>query len=368
LAKRPRSLEDMVLNDFWRGRCVFLTGHTGFMGGWLASLLLERGARVHGYALPPPSQPSFFETTGLAEHLSSSTIGDVRNATALGAALAATRPEIVFHLAAQPLVRTAHSEPIETFSTNVMGTAQVLEAMRGASEVKALLVVTTDKVYRNEHRATPYSEADHLGGKEPYSASKAASEFVVDAFRHSYLRALGIGVATIRAGNVFGGGDWADSRLVPDAMRNFAAGKPLRLRHPEATRPWQHVLDPLPGYLTLAERLFTDADTFASGWNFGPSAVDCRPVGELAHMLVQAWGAGAAVEIQPADAIFEETLLALDSGKAEAMLGWRPRWPLKTAVEKAVQWHRALGDGADMRALTRAQIAEFESAGVVPCA
>jgi len=355
-------MEDLVLSNYWQGRSVFLTGHTGFMGGWLASLLLARGAQVNGYALPPPSDPSFFDSTGLAQRLARSTIGDIRDAAGLRMALAVAQPEIVFHLAAQPLVRTAYAEPMETFSVNVMGTASLLEALRESDSVKAALIVTTDKVYYNEKRYAPYNESDRLGGKEPYSASKAASEFVVDAWRHSYLRTRDIGVATIRAGNIFGGGDWAANRLVPDAMRSFAAGRSLVLRHPEATRPWQHVLDPLPGYLILAERLANSPDAFASGWNFGPLPEDCRPVGELAQMLAQAWGNGATVEVQPADAIFEEELLALDSGKAESQLGWQSRWPLAIAVENATTWYRAFHQGADMWALTQAQIEAFEAA------
>jgi CDP-glucose 4,6-dehydratase len=355
-------MEDLALNNFWQGRRVFLTGHTGFMGGWLSSLLTTRGARVYGYALQPPSEPSFFGATGLAHRLVSSTIGDIRDDVGLRKALYAAQPEIVFHLAAQALVRAAHSEPMDTFSTNVMGTAQLLESLRELDCVKGALVVTTDKVYYNDNRDAPYVEGDRLGGREPYSASKAASEFVVDAWRHSYLASLGIGVATIRAGNIFGGGDWAANRLVPDAVRSFAASQSLVLRYPDSTRPWQHVLDPLPGYLMLAERLVDDPDAFSSGWNFGPPSEDCRSVGNLAQMLANVWGNDATVEVRPADEIFEEKLLALDSGKAESRLGWRSRWPLAIAVEKTTEWYRAFYQGADMWALTLAQIEEFEAA------
>lgn len=356
-------MEDLVLSNFWQGRRVFITGHTGFMGGWLSSLLSTRGALVHGYALQPPSEPSFFTATSLDLRIASSTIGDIRDGAGLRSALNATQPEILFHLAAQPLVRAAYADPLETFSTNVLGTAQVLDGLRQCESVKAALVVTTDKVYFNENRDAPYAEGDRLGGREPYSASKASSEFVVDAWRHSYLLPLGKGVATIRAGNIFGGGDWAANRLVPDAARAFNAGGALVLRYPDSTRPWQHVLDPLPGYLALAERLAAEPGNFSLGWNFGPSPEDCRSVGELAQMLATAWGVGATVEVRPADEIFEEKLLALDSSMAEARLGWRSRWPLAEAVENTAEWYRAFYRGADMWATTLGQIEAFEAAG-----
>jgi CDP-glucose 4,6-dehydratase len=336
------------------------------MGGWLAALLTRRGARVHGYALPAAPGPSFFEAAGLSDKIASSTYGDIRDLPALTEAMGQASPSIVFHLAAQALVRRAHSEPLETFSTNVMGTANVLEAMRDVPGIAAAIVVTTDKVYRNLDRDEPYGETDELGGKEPYSASKAASEFVVDAWRHSYLDAAGVGVATIRAGNIFGGGDWAADRLVPDAIKGFEAGKPLCLRNPHSTRPWQHVLDPLPGYLTLAELLAGDRKAFAGGWNFGPSAGDCRPVGELAQFLAREWGEGAEVRVEGGDGIFEERLLALDSGKAATRLGWTPRWGLEQAVIEAIAWYRAHREGADMWDFTQRQISEHENAGNSP--
>ena len=350
------------MNNFWRGRRVFVTGHTGFMGGWLASTLLARGAEVHGYALDPPDGPSFFVATRLADRLRNSTIGDIRDDARLRSALLSAQPEIVFHLAAQSLVRAAHHAPIETFSVNVMGTAQLLEEIRGIDSVRAALIVTTDKVYRNDNRATPYRECDRLGGKEPYSASKASSEFVVETWRHSYMRRHHVGVATIRAGNVIGGGDWAADRLVPDAIRSFSAGKPLVLRHPWATRPWQHVMDPVSGYLILAERLTQGPEGLDAAWNFGPLSADCRPVIDLARLLAAAWGPEATVLEEPADSIFEEALLALDSKYAETALGWRPRWRLDTAVRKTTEWYRAHGARRDMWELTQEQIEQFESA------
>ena len=351
----------MALSSSWHGRSVFITGHTGFMGGWLASSLLARGAKVHGYALDPLEGPSFFVATGLAGRLTSSTIGDIRDGARLRAALLSAQPEIVFHLAAQALVRAAHHAPIETFSVNVMGTAQLLEELRGVDSVRAALIVTTDKVYLNDGRATPYRESDRLGGREPYSTSKACCEFVVDAWRHSYLSKRGISMATIRAGNIFGGGDWAVDRLVPDAIRNFSTGRPLVLRRPQATRPWQHVMEPVAGYLLLAEHLIQDSEQFGTSWNFGPPPIDCRPVAELARLLAAAWGHGATVRVQPEDSIFEETLLALDSTQAETALGWHPRWTLDTAVDRTAEWYRAHGAGRDMWELTQQQIQQFES-------
>jgi CDP-glucose 4,6-dehydratase len=353
-------VEGLVLNTSWQGRRVFLTGHTGFMGGWLSALLVRHGARVFGYAKPPESEPSFFSATDLAARIERSTIADIRDLERLCEAIGEAEPEVVFHLAAQPLVRRAHAEPLETFSTNVMGTANLLEAVRRSSHAKAVLVVTTDKVYRNDNRREPYAEEERLGGREPYSASKAACEFVADAWRHSYLAERGVGVATIRAGNIFGGGDWAVDRLVPDAMRCFAAGQPLTLRHPEATRPWQHVLEPLPGYLTLAERLAASPDEFAEGWNFGPALESCRPVGEVARLVAEAWGEEAEVRAARGDGIFEERLLAIDCAKARRRLGWEPHLSLEDAVALTVDWHRQQQGGADMWSVTLAQIADYD--------
>ncbi|MWV26697.1 CDP-glucose 4,6-dehydratase [Aurantiacibacter rhizosphaerae] len=350
-----------VIDNFWQDRPVFVTGHTGFMGGWLCAYLMHRGARVHGYALPLPTDPSFFDATGLGERLATSKFGDVRDLDALTAAMQSAAPSVVFHLAAQPLVRRAHAEPMETVSTNVMGTANLLEAARHVPSVKAIIVVTTDKVYRNLDRQEPYTEDSELGGREPYSASKAASEFIVDAWRHSYLHAQDIGVASVRAGNIFGGGDWAQDRLVPDAVRTFEKGQPLVLRNPNSTRPWQHVLEPLHGYLTLAERLVSDGEEFAGGWNFGPALNDCRPVGELAQLMAQSWGTGASIEVEPDQRIFEEQFLSLDCSKARSGLGWRPRLSLEQGVEQAIAWYRAYAEGADMWNFTTRQIEDMET-------
>lgn len=357
----------MVDAAFWQGRQVFITGHTGFMGGWLASLLLGLGAKVSGYALAPQDGSGFFEATDLGSRLQESVIGDVRDTGALEAALVGASPSVVFHLAAQPLVRRAYSEPEFTFGTNVMGTVNLLEAVRRCPSVKAVLVVTTDKVYANMNTTHPYCETDRLGGREPYSASKAAAEMVVDAYRHSYFVPPGagdggVGLAAIRAGNIFGGGDWAADRIVPDAVRSFQAGRPLVLRNPASTRPWQHVLDPLPGYLRLAENLCADPAAFSEGWNFGPIVDDCRPVGTLARLLGDAWGEGAEVRVEPDNRIFEEQLLALDSAKAGRRLGWTPRWNLETAVARTVEWYKAYYSRDDVWALTQSQCATLMKA------
>jgi CDP-glucose 4,6-dehydratase len=349
---------------FWRGRRVLVTGHTGFVGGWLSGLLCELGAEVGGYALSPPTDPSFFEATGMADRLAASIIGDVRDGTGLAAAFQAIEPSIVFHLAAQPLVRRAQIEPQLTFETNVMGTVNVLQAVRDHAQTKAVLVMTTDKIYRNNNWVWPYRETDRIGGAEPYSASKAGTEFVVDAYRNVFLKpdsadGTGIGVASIRAGNIIGGGDWAAERLVPDAMRSFVEGRPVILRNPKATRPWQHVLDPLLGCLRLAENLASDPAAFSSGWNFGPAPDDSLPVRQLTEVLCEAWGGSAHFEIEESTAIFEERLLALDSSKAMAALAWRPRWRVSSAVRHTVDWYKAFYEGRDVWLLTREQYAEI---------
>lgn len=345
--------------SWWAGRRVFVTGHTGFMGGWLCSYLLAKGARVSGYARPPSTNPSFFKAVGLADKLECSTIGDVRDLNDLKCAMQTAQPEIVFHLAAQPLVLTAHAEPVETFESNVMGTVNVMEAARHLPDLGAMLLVTTDKVYQNNNWHWPYRESDVLGGKEPYSASKAASEFVIDAYRNSYFPNLGI--ASLRVGNIIGGGDWSANRLLPDAVRGFLDGQPLRLRNPQSTRPWQHVLDPLPGYLTLAQRLAEDAQSYSGGWNFGPALADCQPVSELARVFAQEWGSGASVECAETSEIFEEKLLSLDSSKAQAELGWRSRWGLPAALRATASWYQSHAAGNDMWELTQAQIGEFDA-------
>lgn len=339
------------------------------MGGWLSALLLQLGAEVTGYALSPSSEPNLFGNLDLSARLAGSTIADIRDYGALSRALHAAAPQIVFHLAAQPLVRRANAEPIYTYDVNVMGTAKLLEAVRQVQSVRAVVVVTTDKVYLNRNWVWPYRETDRLGGHEPYSSSKACAEHVVDAYRHVFYGGsddTGVGLATVRAGNIIGGGDWAADRLVPDAIRAFSSGQPLILRRPEATRPWQHVLDPLPGYLMLAEKLLDDPAEFGGAWNFGPPAEDAWPVGKVAAHLADGWGEGAIVSVERDERIFEEQLLALDSAKAQYRLGWRPRWRLQDALRQTIDWYRAHSAGEDMKRFTDHQIAAYLAAGIDP--
>lgn len=350
--------------SFWPGRKVFITGHTGFMGGWLSSFLLYSGADVTGYSNKPPTIPSFFEATMLGEKLSASITGDIRHRNSLKVALQSAQPSIVFHLAAQPLVRLAYDKPHNTFDTNIMGTVNLLEAIRTCDSVKAVLIVTTDKVYLNNNQINPYREQDLLGGREPYSASKAATELLLNAYRHTYLGSLhiddsGIGLAAIRAGNIFGGGDWAADRLVPDAVRSFSAGSTLILRNPGFTRPWQHVLNPLAGYLTLAEKLYVFPSKYSGGYNFGPSVKDCRPVSELAELLCRAWGSDACIEIEPETRIYEERYLTLDSSKAEHELDWKTKWSLETSVNRTVDWYKTFYKSGNLWKLSQAQIIEI---------
>jgi CDP-glucose 4,6-dehydratase len=343
----------------WRGRRVLVTGHTGFVGGWLTAWLDLLGAEVSGYSLAPPTQPSFFDTTHLAARLARHVVGDVNDRGALARAVAESRPQVVFHLAAQPLVRESYREPAATFMTNVIGTVNVLEACRVVPGIERLVAYTTDKVYRNDQSGRAFAEDERLGGNEPYSASKAGAEMALAAYWDSYFRrderlpTLSI----VRAGNIIGGGDWASERLFPDAMRAFASGAPLVLRQPNATRPWQHVLDAVRATLVLAERDEPRSATAAGiAWNFGPATGEVHPVAGVANEAVAAWGAGASWREERDERIPESRALVLASGKAERELGWRARWQLRRAVAESVAWYRAALAGADMLAFTRGQI------------
>jgi CDP-glucose 4,6-dehydratase len=352
----------------WRERSVFVTGHTGFKGGWLTLWLHRFGAEIHGYALGPPTTPSLFETARIKSLLASDTCADLADLARLKSSLEAAQPEIIFHLAAQSLVRESYRDPLGTLGTNVMGTARVLEAARAVDSVRAIVLITTDKVYENREWEYSYREVDSLGGHDPYSASKAAAEIVAASFRASFFkREKGhpARIATARAGNVIGGGDWATDRLVPDCLRAFAANQPVHLRLPAAVRPWQHVLEPLAGYLRLAEHLFgANGDKFAKAWNFGPDARGNATVGEVAAATAALWGDGARVEYAPAtENPHEAGLLRLDSARARDALDWKPRWSLADALEKTVAWQKAWKRGADMAAVSLDQIQAYEAQG-----
>ncbi len=351
-------------SGFWRGKRVLVTGHTGFKGGWLSLWLQSMGAEVAGYALAPPTHPSLFDLAAVGRGMVHSRLADIRDLDTLKAAVRECRPEVVFHLAAQPLVRHSYVEPVETFATNVMGTVHLLEAVRHAEGVRAVVNVTTDKCYENREWVWGYRESDPMGGHDPYSSSKGCSELVTAAYRSSFFSGkehARPAVASARAGNVIGGGDWALDRLVPDMIRAFSEGEAVVIRSPHAIRPWQHVLEPLWGYLTLAERLWEHGPEFAESWNFGPNDEDAKPVEWIVQRLVEQWGDGAAWRLDPRPQPHEATYLKLDCSKAKARLGWHPRWDLGTSLDRIVLWYRACQRGEDMRAVTLAQIAEFNS-------
>ncbi len=344
---------------FWLGKRVLLTGHTGFKGAWLSLWLQRLGARVTGVALDPPTQPSLFELARVAEGMESRLV-DIRDADALQKVVCETQPEIVLHLAAQALVRESYRDPVASWATNVIGTVHLLEALRQNPGARVAVLVTTDKVYRNHEWCYPYREIDELGGHDPYSASKAACEMVISSYRDVFLSAQGLAVASARAGNVIGGGDWAADRLLPDAVRAWQSGQALQIRSPQATRPWQHVLDPLAAYLCLAEALWHDA-ALAGPWNFGPSFQDQATVQRVVDLARSAWG-GGCVQYEPATSgPHEAGRLSLDTAKAQLLLGIRPRWSLEQAVSRAVAWYRAQQDGADARALCEQDIEAWEA-------
>lgn len=342
----------------WAGRRVFLTGHTGFKGGWLALWLQRLGAEVTGFSLAP--EPASLGEALDIERRMPSVRGDIRDAPALRAALLDAAPEIVFHLAAQPLVRASYADPVGTLQVNVLGTAHLLEAVRAAPSVRAVVVVTTDKCYENREWAWPYRESDRLGGHDPYSSSKAGTELVAASWRRSFLASAGVAVATVRAGNVIGGGDWAANRLVPDCVRAFSAGQPALIRNPAATRPWQHVLDPLNGYLLLAERLMEHGQNYAQAWNFGPGVDDVRPVCDVVRLMAEAWGGGATWEIEGGTHPHEAGLLAVDASLARARLGWQPRLPLPEALAWTARWYQRYLGGQDAASLVLADLDHYQ--------
>jgi len=351
-------LENLVIDPaFWRGRRVFLTGHTGFKGAWAATLLRSLGAEVFGFALPADDERGVFMKANV-EHDIAHRIGDIRDLTDLQSAMADAKPSIVIHMAAQSLVRLSYDEPVETYATNVMGTVNLLEAVRHVIGVQATIIVTSDKSYENTGSPQGYREDDPMGGYDPYSSSKGCAELVTSAYRRSFFQnERATAIASARAGNVIGGGDWARDRLVPDIMRAFIAGDAVRIRNPAAVRPWQHVLDPVIGYLVLAERLVKDPREFSEGWNFGPQRASAVPVSTLVEVLVKKWGEGAKWERDGREHPHEASYLGLDCSKAEVQLSWKPLIGLDEALQLSVDWYRAFDKGADMRELTLRQIA-----------
>jgi len=353
----------LVSNSDWRGRRVFISGHTGFKGGWLALWLADLGAEVTGYALAAPTNPSLFEQARIGEkvrHIQ----GDIRDLPALETALISAQPEVVFHLAAQPLVRESYGTPVETFDTNVMGTVNLLDACRRIDGLRAIICVTSDKCYENREWVWPYRETDPMGGRDPYSCSKGAAELVIAAYRRSFFE-TGAGIASVRAGNVIGGGDWANDRLIPDIIRALEAGRRPLIRSPRSVRPWQHVLEALSGYILIAERLFSGDRSAATSWNFGPSDDDTQPVSWIVEEMLAQWGASGwetPEGLQPHEAL----LLRLDCSKARNELGWRPKLTLREALKKVIAWHQSVANGADASEITLGQLRDYRGSVADP--
>lgn len=343
---------------FWRGKRVFLSGHTGFKGSWMSLWLQQMGAELTGFALPPPTDPALFTVARVTDGMTS-IIGDIRDRESLAAALLSADPDIVIHMAAQPLVRASYDDPVGTFATNVMGTVHLLEAVRAAPSVRAVCVVTTDKCYENREWVWGYREDEPMGGYDPYSNSKGCAELVTAAYRRSFFTESGVAIASGRAGNVIGGGDWAADRLVPDILRAVAGGKRVRIRNPLATRPWQHVLEPLSGYLVLCQALCERREAFSEGWNFGPQDDDARPVQWIVERMCALWGDDASWEKDQAVQPHEAHYLKLDISKARARLGWQPRWSLEQALENIISWQRRWIAGEDMRAVCFSELDRF---------
>lgn len=358
--------------EFWHGKRIFMTGHTGFKGSWLSLWLQSLGAEVYGFSLPAPTEPSLFEVANVAQAMTSIE-GDIRDLDAMQTAMSEHRPDVVIHMAAQPLVRHSYDHPVETYATNVMGTVNVLESMRHVPSVRVGIMVTTDKCYENQEWVWGYRENEPMGGHDPYSSSKGCAELVISAYRNSYFSPTThdqhrVAIASVRAGNVIGGGDWALDRLIPDIMRAIQENRPVKIRSPHATRPWQHVLEPLSGYLCLAEHLWHNGATYAEGWNFGPNDDDAKPVSWIVNQLTQMWEDGASWEVDGGNHPHEANYLKLDCSKAKARLGWTPRTSLATALEWIVEFYRAYQADEDMHAVTLEQIQRFQniSTSIVP--
>lgn len=364
MGRRLAAVEDLV-NDpsFWRGRRVFLTGHTGFKGAWLVLTLKAWGAEIHGYALPP-GEPSLYASANVGRCMAAATLADIADRDALESALAESEAEVVIHMAAQPLVRLSYDEPVKTFATNVMGTVHLLDAVRRQPSVRACVVVTSDKCYENREWVWSYRENEAMGGFDPYSSSKGAAELVTSAYRRSFFEREGAArIGSGRAGNVIGGGDWAADRLVPDLIRSIRAGVETPIRHPHAIRPWQHVLEPLSGYLALAEALCADDGVrHADGWNFGPTPEAERTAGDIVAAICTRWGPDARWRLDGREHVHEAGFLKLDSSKARRHLGWTPTWNFDETLDATVDWYRADAEGADMTAFTMGQIERYFAA------
>jgi CDP-glucose 4,6-dehydratase len=362
-------MEGMAVSQlFWQGKRVLLTGHTGFKGGWLSLWLQSMGAQVVGYALAPPTNPSLFEVANVGLGMTS-IIGDIRDLTHLLAIFLEHQPEIVIHMAAQPLVRYSYLEPVETYSTNVMGTINLLEAVRCTKSVKAVVNVTSDKCYENREWAWGYRENEAMGGFDPYSSSKGCAELVTAAYRNSYFHpeqypTHGVAIGSGRAGNVIGGGDWAEDRLIPDMLRAITNGKSVDIRNPHSIRPWQHVLEPLSGYLLLAQKLYEAGPDFAEGWNFGPNDDDAKPVQWILDTFTKSWGEGASWRLDGGNHPHEAHYLKLDCSNAKSRLNWQPRWSLATAIDQICVWHKAHLAGVDMKAMCLHQIQQYQAVSI----
>lgn len=354
-----------LFNGIYKNKRVFITGHTGFKGSWLSLLLHQLGAEVYGYALEPPTNPSLYALGEIDKYIDS-TIGDIRDYQKLLETLQKAKPEIVIHMAAQPLVRESYKNPIETYSINVMGTVNLLEAIRHVNSIKAVVNVTTDKCYENREWHWGYRENEPMGGYDPYSNSKGCSELVTSSFRSSFFNPLdykthSVGLATARAGNVIGGGDWADDRLVPDFIRSIMSGEIIRIRSPYAIRPWQHVLEPLTGYLLLAEKLYLEGPKYAQAWNFGPYDEDAKPVEWIVKSLCNKWGNRAKYEIDSSPQPHEANYLKLDCSKAHNMLGWKPKWNLDKTLDSIVEFTKAYKEQQNLKEVCEKQIEEYFS-------
>lgn len=354
-------MKTKVSPAFWQGKKVFLTGHTGFKGSWMSLWLQSMGTQVKGFALAPPTTPALFNEAQVAADMDSE-VGDIRDLAAITASLTAFNPDVLIHMAAQPLVRLSYREPVGTYATNVMGTVHVLEAARHCTNLRAIVNVTTDKCYENREWEWGYREDEPMGGHDPYSNSKGCSELVTAAYRNSFFNTPSTAaLASARAGNVIGGGDWGEDRLIPDILRAFERKQAVVIRNPLATRPWQHVLEPLSGYLLLAEKLYTEGPVFAQGWNFGPRDDDVQPVEWILNHMVARWGQGASWRLDAHPQPHEAQLLKLDISKARARLNWQPQWSLAHTLDSIVDWHQAWLNGEEIQKRTLAQIAQYQT-------